>query len=373
MGKAKDSFFEGKRPWSKIKDHILQEYIEPYLAKVKTLGQPILLIDGYAGPGVFADKTYGSPIIMCEAAEKLVKGSYQAIFINKEKKYYYTLCHEMQERGLLRNVRPLLGDSQVLLQAIPKTFTDQTVFLYLDPFGPTGCKFALLEPFLTRNSTSSTEILLTLSMPGMHRLAARHAVERGYQYDQRIKGFHQTLTNVFGGEYWKDILWRKGISSKERDQELIKAYRGKLTQYFPYVGFCPIQEKTGKRIKYFIVFASHHRDAPVLYNDAMVKACSIGMHQADFVDSLWQDVDWQELRSVKELDQIIINLLVKYSGETRAAIWLKIIEQHFATYLQKEYRTAIQRLVAESLITFVSDTGRLNDASRLYLGQNKLF
>ena len=52
MVESSDEFFEGKRPWSKIKDEVLEKYMTPYLAKVNTRGQPILLIDGYAGPGV---------------------------------------------------------------------------------------------------------------------------------------------------------------------------------------------------------------------------------------------------------------------------------------------------------------------------------
>ena len=240
MGKGTDDFFEGKRPWSKIKDSILAEYITPYLAKVKNRGQPILLIDGYAGPGVFKDGTYGSPIIMCEAAEKLVKDNYHAIFINKEKEYHDILCSELQKRGWLKSVTPLLGDSQLLLQNISTLLYKQTVFLYLDPFGPTGCDFRLLEPFLTRNPQFSTEILLTLSMPGIPRLATRRAVEQGRQHEPMISSFHQSLTRVLGGEYWQEILWEKGISPKERDQRLIAAYKDKLKQYLPYVDSCAI-------------------------------------------------------------------------------------------------------------------------------------
>ncbi len=49
MGESSDDFFEGKRLWSKIKDEVLGNYMTPYLAKVNKRGQPILLIDGYAG------------------------------------------------------------------------------------------------------------------------------------------------------------------------------------------------------------------------------------------------------------------------------------------------------------------------------------
>src|SRR5438477_376254 len=103
MVESRDDFFEGKRPWSKIKDEVLGNYMPPYLAKVNTRGQPILLIDGYAGPGTFGDDIVGSPIIMCEAAEKYAKGNYQAIFINNKKKYHEKLSTEILLRGWSRS------------------------------------------------------------------------------------------------------------------------------------------------------------------------------------------------------------------------------------------------------------------------------
>src|SRR5437016_1890891 len=112
MGKSSDDLFEGKRPWSKIKDTVLADYMVPYLAKVNKLSRPILLIDGYAGPGIFEDGTRGSPIIMCEKAEDRVKGNYHAIFITNRKKYYNKLCNEIQQRGWSSIAQSLLGDAQ---------------------------------------------------------------------------------------------------------------------------------------------------------------------------------------------------------------------------------------------------------------------
>src|SRR4249920_586648 len=73
MVESSDEFFEGKRRWSEIKDEVLGNYMTPYLAKVNTRGQPILLIDGYAGPGIFEDGAAGSPLIICDKAEKWAK------------------------------------------------------------------------------------------------------------------------------------------------------------------------------------------------------------------------------------------------------------------------------------------------------------
>ncbi len=369
MSERDDDFFEEKRPWSIIKDQVLEKYMPPYLAKVNRLGRRILLIDGYAGPGVFNDDTYGSPIIMCEAAEKLVKGNYHAIFINKKKKYHDKLNKEIQRRGWSDSVEPRLGDSQLLLQIVPKTLKDQTVFLYLDPFGPTGCDFALLQPFLDRNPRFSTEILLTMNMPGMHRLAARHAVEDGRQEEQAIKYNHLLLTKVFGGDYWKDILLKQGSISEERETQLIEAYRAKLARYLPITGSCPVRERTDSRIKYFIVFASRHQDSMVLLNDFMVNAYFARMHKADFTGGLWEETDWKEMRSIDGLDRVIIDVVTEHPGETRKSIWYRIVQKHFMRYLEAEYIAIVQRLVDEKKLISPTErkTRRLNENCILYL------
>lgn len=366
MSEGIDDFFEGKRPWSHIKDEVLRHYMDPYLAKVNRLKQPILLIDGYAGPGVFDDGTIGSPLIICEKAELRAKGNYKAIFINKDKEHHEKLYKELHKKGWLTSTQLLLGDSRLLLQRLPKTFKKQTVFLYLDPFGPTGCDFALLQPFLERDQKFSTEILLTMNMPGMHRFAAPNAVKSGRENEQMIQGFHQKLTNIFGGTYWKDILW-KDIDAEERELQLIRAYESRLAQYLPFTGSCPVREKTDRRIKYFIVFASRRKDTMILLNDIMVKAYFASMHKADFTAGLWEDTDWREMRSIDGLDSLIIELVTAHPGNTRKSIWSLVVEKRFMRYLETEYRSTVKHLVDTKKLTFVSKTGQLNDDCLLYL------
>jgi len=58
-----EDFFKHKKSWSKYKDFILDYYLTPYIAKVKMLKRPILIIDCCAGPGKFEDGEDGSPVI----------------------------------------------------------------------------------------------------------------------------------------------------------------------------------------------------------------------------------------------------------------------------------------------------------------------
>jgi three-Cys-motif partner protein len=67
--KADKSFFKRKREWSKRKDAVLTHYLTPYLAKVVTLGKPVIIIDGFAGPGRYDDEDVGSPLLICRQVE----------------------------------------------------------------------------------------------------------------------------------------------------------------------------------------------------------------------------------------------------------------------------------------------------------------
>src|SRR6266487_4805516 len=368
MSEPDEDFFAGKRPWSIIKDQVLQSYMTPYIAKVNKRGNPILLIDGYAGPGIFGDGTVGSPPIMCQAAEKYAKGNYLAIFINKDQKYHEILSQEIQRAGWSGSVETILGDSTILLQKLPNRLSNWTVFLYLDPFGLKGCEFSLLKPFLDRNPVFSTEILLTMNMPIVHRLAARHVDEDRRQNDQKIKSYHNRLTKVFGGEYWKEIMWQKAGSAEERERQLIGAYQAKLAQYLPYTGSCPVREGTNRRIKYFIVFASRHPDAMLLLNDIMTTAYFNRMHQASYAGTLFEDTDWRETRSTNGLQNIIINTVAEHPGETRKANWFRIVQNYFMLYLHTEYLNVTQRLIDEKKLVSPTPrtTKRLNDDCVLY-------
>lgn len=365
MNKSGDDFFEGKRLWSKIKDEVLEKYMPPYLAKVNKRGQPILLIDGYAGPGVFEDGSRGSPLIICEQAEKWIRGKYRALLINRERKYHDKLSKEIQKRGWSNSAEARLGDTQLVLREIPKTLKGQTVFLYLDPFGPTGCDFNLLAPFLHRDPKFSTEILLTMNMPGIHRLAARNVNEAGREDEEAIRNNRLHLTRTFGGDYWKDIL-SQDIDAEKRELQLIEAYQKKLAESFSYTGSCPVREGTGKRIKYFIVFASHHMDALILLNDIMANAYFARMHQADFGGGLWADMDWREMRSIDGLDRIILDTVAKHSGKSREFIWFRIVQGHFMRYVKSEYIARVKWLVDTKKLTYISPTKRLNEGSILF-------
>lgn len=366
-----DDFFEGKRPWSIIKDQVLQDYMSPYLSKVKNLKKPIVLFDGYAGPGVFEDKKPGSPLIMCQAAEKAAPGNYQAFFVNKEEKYHKKLDGILRQGGWHGPAQPVHGDTTKILPTLPNQLRDHTVFLYLDPFGPTGSQFSLVEPFLKRNVNYSTEMVIMMHMPVLHRLAARHAVEAGREDEIMIRKMHERLSLTLGGAYWKPIMWDTSpMTTDEREKRLIDAYVAKLNSYLPYAGCCPVREGPRDRTKYFIVFVSRHPDAMVLMNDAMIKAYFMRMNEDEWGGTLFADTSWTEWLSTDGLPEVIIDQVRKSPGSSREDIWTEIVRQNFMKYRKPDYGAAVNELVANNVIyspTMRRFPTRLNDNCTLFM------
>lgn len=367
MSNTEDTFFEGKRSWSKIKDQVLKGYMPAYLAKVAKLRRPILLIDGYAGPGLFEEgQEIGSPLIMCEAAEKYVPGQYKAVFINHKKGHHEQLTSALSERGWLKNARPILGDASAFLEEIAPRLSSHTVFVYLDPFGLKGCEFATLKPFLARNKAYSTEIVLNVSMPITHRLAAEKKVRKDGMAPIIVK-YHQMMTNVFGGTYWHDIYFSDGLDAEQKETMLMSEYRNRIAQHLPYTGACPVREKSDRRIKYFITFASRHPDAMLLMNDEMCKAYFGQMHEADFSATLFEALTWKEMRTRDKPDSMILAMIAANPGLTRDEIWLKFVQNHFMQYTASDYKKSVNGLVQQQKIKVqYTATGRINGDCRLF-------
>ncbi len=365
-------FFKDKRPWSKIKDQVLGNYMPPYLSKVAKLGKQIILIDAFAGPGKFEeDGSPGSPLIICQAAEEHARDQYLAIFVNHDKGHHTQLSNILSRCIDQQKVIPIHGMAENLLAKVRDVLWDQTVFLYLDPFGLKGCEFSVIEPFLGRDRAHSTEIVINLSIPTMHRLATRKAVAEGRADTQRIQRFHERLTRVLGGSYWQDILWDESKDPEAKAEEVMSIYREKILGLdLEFTGSCPVREKEGSGIKYYITFCSRHQDAMRLMNDAMCSAYYQRMHEAAMEGTWFEKTDWKDTRGTRALEGVVLDTVRENKGKSRLDLWVEIVQRHFMRFLEREYRAVVKKLVRKGKrLRFedVKGTGRLNDESRLYL------
>jgi hypothetical protein len=274
-------------------------------------------------------------------------------------------------RGGYKHSTAIHADSNQWLRDEIKKFIaeDYTIFLYLDPYG-LGVPFDTLMPLLERHSSYSTEILINLCTPILHRLAGRESSE---QDEQSVEQRHAKLTSILGGDYWKDALLSSGnISAKEREKQLVNGYMSRLSQsgYLKYTGYCPVQESRSSQTKYYMIFASRHPDALELMNDQMLQAFEKYMHRVDTAETLFAGLDWTAWRDQSFTKRIALEYIGKYEGQTRKEIWVRIIQDHFMRFTASEYKQATKELLAEGRITSPTDRRskkQLNDDCHLFL------
>jgi three-Cys-motif partner protein len=370
------TFFNSKRPWSQIKDDIIAKYLHPYLQAVVKLKKRIVIVDSFAGEGCFGpDKIPGSPVIICEALEKYAKTNCEAILVNRKRGHHEKLKQNIKEYITRGTATPVLSDAKTLLCDLSRTIKDETLLIYMDPFGITGCEFNVLEQFLTRNHKYSTELIINLNMPILHRYAA--------QESHKMIGFtsrfgnqrHRLLTQVLGGDYWKEILWDGTRSPEEKDKRLITAYINKLRVYLPYAGFCPVKERSDAQIKYYVTFCSRSKLSLLLMNEIMCNAYHSYMHQVDLADMpLFQDVapHWTVARieaTTVQLKDLIISYLQKAPGLERKELWFNIVRDYFRMYRETEFNRTIGEMYHHGKIytPSIHQNGSLNNNCKLFL------
>ena len=351
-----------------LKDQVLSWYISPYLAKISRRPEKIILIDAFAGAGKFGNNEAGSPLIICKAAEKYAKGKYKAFFVNRKQRDHFQLQSIIKAANWDSSAIPVLGDSKDFLKSIVPALDRNSVFLYLDPFGLKDCQFSVLTPFLERDTRYSTEILINLSMPIMHRLAGREAWLANPQ-SNLLEERHKTLTSILGGDYWKSFLLAEAdMSPKEREIAVIEGYTKLLAKTLPYTGYCPVRETPTSQTKYFIIFASRHKDTMVLMNDSMVNAFNKYMNEVENDGTLFAQLHWRNWRDSRELENIIKQYVSKYPNNTRKDLWREIVCDHFMKFAESEYKEAVNALVTRNDIycstpigSEIRKTKQLND------------
>lgn len=301
--RAGPSFFEAKRPWSKYKDTVLSYYLRPYLAKVRKIGRPILLVDLFAGAGRFDDGSLGSPLLLLEAAKDLASSRFpiKVLLVEQDKGLAHELRRNVAAFEELADVRN--SDCLDLIDEMASAVKTRTVFLYVDPFtirrlhlGKLGRVYSGIQ------SGSSVELLFVFMGPTFLRwarkclgdeelsldvLGDRMVVDEEGNFDrmmadalwdastalaaQRAKSSADELDAIAGGRYWR------AFASQQLTPEIHRQFAGRyceeLRRWFPSVCSFPIYSSDNSRVpKYWMIFGTRFRPALDLINRAMARA-----------------------------------------------------------------------------------------------------
>lgn len=374
--KAGESFFESKKPWSIRKDRILGEYITAYLPKVATQKKPILIVDGFAGPGKFDDGTAGSPLILAKAIEKAqVRVGASLLCIERNAELFQRLRSNLSGFAF---TDPRLGSFSENIELIEHAARSHSIFLYVDPFTVEGLAWQELDQVFQHlhKSRSSVEVLLNFNAASFARrgLAALQmtstlddSIDDGDEVDAPFVDPPSiaTLNKILATDEWQDVM-RGNEHFSTKVARLNQLVRDRLLQRFNFVcSHAMFAAPTHTTPKYYLDFASRHPDALILMNDAMTKSReSLAAMARPNEATLFETRSEELVPDLSKIDEAVLNLA--NDPTPRKLLMIEIVRHEFGKYRWSEIRGAIERLLKSGKLQSETGKWRINDDTKIW-------
>lgn len=375
--KADGQFFEEKRNWSRRKDEILRCYLSAYIPKIMNLKRPVIIIDGFAGPGLFEDQSHGSPLIICNAVKDALSKNLRArqklrvVCIEKDEEIFAKLESNLKHFEFASAKHGSFIDFADKIAQVANT---HSLFLYVDPFTVRGLVWEELDRiYSSLDSGSSVEVLLNLNSQSFVREALSvlktdlSGMDDESSGDEQVIGDTQiaTLNSIAGGTWWKELIAER-LDFPSTVTEFSRRYCEQMKRRFAEVVFHPIKAKPHHTVaKYDLVFGTRHVDGLKLMNDEMVKSRRELADMALPKEPTLFEVRSEELvPDVQRLPQIILDIARIPSA--RKEVMAVVVKSHFCEFHQTEIRRCIATLLATNQLKSDSRSSRINDETKIW-------
>ena len=292
MSKDNKDFFKSKNSWSEIKDRLLSCYLPQYFQKLLMTRKEIFYVDCFAGKGKFDDGNDGSPIIALKIRDDCIKRSKAEnarintcfIDLNYADELKANIADFCDSSGSLTVIS---GKYEEKIEQILSNKRGANIFLYIDPYGIRALDSNLFDKFASYGFYS-IELLINMNSFGFFRDACRvmqvdykndealNSLEEIVEYDPTYISVSQQseelLSNIAGGDYWKDIVMdykAKKFDGYEAENRFSTKYKERLREKYTYVLDMPIRLKPGQRPKYRMIHVCNHKHGCILMADNM--------------------------------------------------------------------------------------------------------
>lgn len=246
---------------TRAKHELLRRYLGAWFP-ILTIGgfhRRVLFLDGFAGPGVYADGEPGSPIIALDtlinhkAFEQLARTEFVFMFVESDSERASSLELEIQRfwdrhGGKPSNVRVHVIQSEFadLAQELVDTMREQKkqlapTFAFVDPFGWKGVALETIAELLSYNRC---EVLFNFMYDSVNRwvtderpniaqhFAALFGTDEGeHRHAARLRGQER---KVFLRDLYVEQLAKVGGFQHVRAFELMDIGRGRTAYYLVY-------------------------------------------------------------------------------------------------------------------------------------------
>lgn len=263
-----------KDPHTRAKHVILEEYLKAWYPIMLQINPRLVVLDGFAGPGLYDGGELGSPLI---AIDTLLNHSRVSVpfdsvlfmFIEQSKPRLDHLESLLQLRyaGRKLAIQTYLGDfnehmTSVLDQLDKNDQRLAPTFAFLDPFGFSNTP---METIARLMSHPRCEVLINFMYGFVHRFLATPDPIIQRHYDR-----------LFGTREWRTIA-NANLPPEERETRIISLYQDQLKRkggaHFVR-SFCMVNQYN--QTEYYLVFGTRHARGLDRMKAAMRKADSTG-------------------------------------------------------------------------------------------------
>lgn len=302
MAKNQSDYFQAKHPWSETKDDLLACYLTPFFTKVyRPSRNGILYIDAFAGAGLFADGSKGSPLTALSkyfAIAKKNRSKTPIQFILSEsnaesRKHLESTFNEA--KGASGYIKPpiIVSSCEDAIRRAQQTSVcgggkPSTVFYYIDPFGVKDLRLDLLT---NSPNMAHTEALVNFNSFGLFRVACAamkvplslpnevELPEDDFNELTKASVWVERLNACIGSGDWKEVVvrYKAGkIDAWQAEHALSELFCNNARSYYKYVTNMPIKDMSkrvnvGGLVKYRMIHMTNSPDGCVLMNDNMIK------------------------------------------------------------------------------------------------------
>lgn len=246
-----DEFFLERQGAAILKHGVLGRYLRYFASKTGRYapGNRVVYVDGYAGPGLYADGNAGSPLIAAQVHD-LVDNirELDCTFVEADPDHAAQLEEALADA--MPDARVFCGEMETHIGSILRRSQGLPMLAFIDPFG-LGLSFHALERLTTRQQP--TDIILNVSLSAVRRFAGHLTSPKSY----RAKAaFVEKLDVALGGDWWQQ-MW---IDTRDADA-ICNEFCHRCASLRGYAMWTDIHDRWGGPTVFYLLLISGHPDA----------------------------------------------------------------------------------------------------------------
>lgn len=273
-------YWQGYNNLQRVKHEIVKVYLDGWFPKLGYTSDRIVYFDSHAGKGKHATGDIGSPLVALttflnhRAASRILKNcEVWFYFVEADSDNVESLKQSIEEMGALPTgitVHISHGDGFQILQDILDNLKKSgnalaPAFLFIDPYG-----FTVPYPLIR-------ELMSFRSVEAFINVMWRY-IAMGINNPNTEK----TLTHIFGGELWKNLIGHDFDEQSNMCADLIKDITN--AQYSSTIKMLGSNNAT----EYFLLHLSNHLKGRNLMKDSIWKVCPDGGSFVRKNDNMYQ-------------------------------------------------------------------------------------